>query len=262
MTYRLNAFLYNSIGLLTGIAISFAVTASPAWSQEETSAGASPSVQLETTTADSLVVASPAVIEEHGETSGHTEGAISHSTEGAMPAGAIDERHDLEANIGFPQLKPDTYVRQIFWLFVSFIILFTLMSKVALPKVGAVLDTRAAQKEGNLKSAEQMHDEATKVKTAFEASLAKAHESAAETLKAAENVIVDKTAAENTKFAEQARTRIVAAEQAITKAKQDALASLADISAEIAADMVNKITGAQLTKADAKKAVTAEMQKG
>lgn len=256
MTYRLNAFLSNSIGLLTGMAIAFAVTAAPAWSQEEASAGASPSVQLETTTADSLVVAAPAVIEEHGE------GAVSHSTEGAMPAGAVAEKHDLEANIGFPQLKPDTYVRQIFWLFVSFIVLFTLMSKVALPKVGAVLDTRAAQKEGNLKSAEEMHDEATKVKTAFEASLAKAHESAADTLKAAENVIVDKATAENTKFAEQARARIVSAEQAIAKAKQDALASLADISAEIAADMVNKITGAQLTKADAKKAVAAEMQKG
>jgi glycerol-3-phosphate acyltransferase PlsX len=42
-----------------------------------------------------------------------------------------------------PQLNPKTMATQLFWLAVTFIALYVLMAKVALPKVGAVIDARA-----------------------------------------------------------------------------------------------------------------------
>lgn len=170
------------------------------------------------------------------------------------------EPAEAEENVGFPQLNAKTYPSQLLWLFVSFGLLYTLMSKVALPRVGEVLDARRAHKENDLKRAEQLQEEATKVKAAYEAAIAKAQSEAQDAQHAAEQEISEKIAAENAKFGEAARKRVATAEQNIARAKEEALASLADISADVAADMVNKVAGVQVGKAEAKKAVTTVMQ--
>ncbi|TAL35143.1 MAG: ATPase [Alphaproteobacteria bacterium] len=175
--------------------------------------------------------------------------------------GKAHEGKEAEENVGFPQLNAKTYPSQLFWLFVTFALLYVLMSKLALPKVGAVLDARQSHKEGDLKRAAQLQEEATKVKAAYEAAIAKAQAEAQEAQAAAEQEISEKIAAENAKFTEAARKRVATAEQNIARAKDDAVASLADISADVAAEMVNKIAGVQINKAEAKKAVTTVMQK-
>jgi F-type H+-transporting ATPase subunit b len=162
--------------------------------------------------------------------------------------------------IGFPQLNAASYPSQLFWLGVAFVLLYALMSKLALPRVGAVLDIRRAQKDGNLTKAGQMNDEAEKIKTAYEKSLAKAQKSAAEALAAAERSISDKTSEAQSRFAENSRKRLVAAEQNIARAKTEALHSLIDISADVATDMVRKVANVEISKADAKKAVTSAME--
>ena len=182
------------------------------------------------------------------------EGAVAPSSErAAAPA-------EAEENVGFPQLNAKTYPSQVLWLFVSFAILYALMSKLALPRVGEVLDTRRAHKENDLNRAGQLQEEATKVKAAYEAAIAKAQAEAQDAQHAAEQEISEKIAAENAKFGEAARKRVATAEQNIARAKDEALASLADISADVAADMVNKVAGVQVGKAEAKKAVTTVMQ--
>lgn len=173
-----------------------------------------------------------------------------------------EEAHETAADIGFPQLKPDSYASQVFWLVISFAVLYVMMSKIALPRITEVIDMRNTQKNGNLSRAEQLQEEAAKVRSAYEGSLAKAQETAHGAMTETEENVAEKIAAENAKFSDHARKRIVTAEQNIAKAKSDALSSLADISAEIAADIVHKITDVQIAKADAKKAVLAEMQKG
>ncbi len=161
-------------------------------------------------------------------------------------------------DIGFPQLKTDSYASQVFWLAVAFVALFGLMSKIALPKVGAILEHRKAQKSENIEQAEKMTNDAMKLKKSYETSLAKAQAKAHESLRSAEVTIKEKTAEKNAAFAEQSRKRLLATEQKIVKAKNDALESMADISAEIAAEMVHKIAGIAVNKADAKKIVSAQ----
>lgn len=171
------------------------------------------------------------------------------------------EPAEAEEDIGFPQLKAKTYPSQVFWLFVSFALLYALMSKIALPRVGEVLDTRRAHKENDLKRAEQLQEEATKVKAAYEAAIAKAQAEAQDAQRAAEQEISEKIAEKNAEFAEKARKRVATAEQNIARAKDEALGSLADISADVAAEMVNKVAGVQVGKAEARKAVNDVMQK-
>jgi F-type H+-transporting ATPase subunit b len=163
---------------------------------------------------------------------------------------------------GFPQLNVSSYPSQLFWLGVAFVLLYALMSRIALPRVTAVLDRRRSQKDGDLTKAGQLNDEAEKIKTAYEKLLAKAQKTAAEAMTAAERAISGKISEAQSRFADNSRKRLAAAEQNIAKAKADALHSLIDISAEVAADMVQKIADIQVNKTDATKAIMSVMQKG
>ena len=59
-----------------------------------------------------------------------------------------------------PQLDISTFVPQIFWLAVSFAVLYVLMSRVALPRMTAILEMRAGRIEGDLKEARRLKAEA------------------------------------------------------------------------------------------------------
>lgn len=165
-------------------------------------------------------------------------------------------------SVGLPHLNTATYISQIFWLFVAFALIYTLMSKLSLPRVAKVLAARQALREGNLAKASELQEDAEKTKVSYEAALAKAQTAAQASLIATEQEISEKIAAESARFAEQSRKRIAMAEQNIAKAKADAVNSLTDISAEIAAEIVGKIADVQMSKTDAKKAVESVMQKG
>ena len=165
-----------------------------------------------------------------------------------------------QENLGFPQLDTHTYASQVFWLFVAFVLLYALMSRIALPRVMEVLEARRSQRDGNLEAAGVTNGEAEKIRAAYEKSLAQANKKAGETIRAAERAASEKMSEEQSRFADTARKRLVTTEQNINKAKAEALHSLADIAADIAADMAQKIADVQINKADAKKTVLAVMQ--
>ncbi|MDP2205669.1 MAG: hypothetical protein Q8K65_05125 [Alphaproteobacteria bacterium] len=186
--------------------------------------------------------------------------ALSNTTEEAFdvdPAAAATKKKS-----GLPQLDPSSYPSQIFWLLVSFVVLYTLMSRVALPRVTEVLDMRQTQRDNNLNRAEHLQEDAAKIRQTLDAAMAAAQAEAQATVSAREQENAKKTAAENARFLEHARNRIASAEQNIAKAKEEALQSLSDISAEVAADIVQKISGTAANKNDAKKIVVKLMQEG
>lgn len=186
-----------------------------------------------------------------------TEEAFDVNVEAAAAA-----QHGEGKKSGLPQLDPSTYPSQIFWLLVSFVLLYTLMSRVALPRVTEVLDMRQTQRDNNLSRASHLQEDADKIRQTLEAAMASAQAEAQAAMNAREQENAKKLAAESARFLEHARTRIQNAEQNIAKAKEEALHSLADISAEVAADIVQKVSGVAANKNDAKKVVTKLMQEG
>lgn len=187
----------------------------------------------------------------------HAEGEASAGSETVADAAAATEHAE---KAGLPHLDTSTYTSQIFWLVVSFVLIYALMSKLSLPRVAEVLEARNVYKKGVLKRAAETQESANKMKAAYEASLAKAQGAAHQMMAETEKTISEKLAAENAKFAEAARKRVATADQAIAKARADAQQSMADVSAEIAVDIVSKIADAQINKADAKKVVTTLMK--
>ena len=66
---------------------------------------------------------------------------------------------------GMPQLNPEFWISQIFWLTLTFGILYIVLSKLILPKISANLELRRSQIQENIEAADKQREESeTKLK--------------------------------------------------------------------------------------------------
>ena len=70
------------------------------------------------------------------------------------------------------------YAPQLIWLAITFITLYVLMSRIALPRIADVLEQRQLRVTNDLEQASALRDEATKALEAYEATMAKARSQA------------------------------------------------------------------------------------
>ena len=143
-----------------------------------------------------------------------------------------------------PQLDPSTYPSQLFWLLITFVLLYVVVVKVALPRIGTVLEARQDKIDDDLKKAAARKEEAEAVLAEYEASMASAKAKAMEALQVAK----DEMAAETEKAFRRAERSVGradqgAAEARISSAKADALKNLEGPVAEVVASATSKLIG-------------------
>ncbi|WP_084646219.1 F0F1 ATP synthase subunit B [Devosia insulae] len=188
--------------------------------------------------------------------------AEEHAAEGehAAPAdahGATDTHASTEAHSEvFPPFDPASFGGQLLWLAITFAALYFLMSRVALPRIGSILETRRTRIEGDLKEAERLRQETEKAAAAYEAALAEARKNAhgiAEETRAGIKADIDGRRAD---VEATLAKRVSEAEARIQADKDAALANVGSIAAETAQALVAKISGT-VTAAEARAAVAA-----
>ncbi len=159
---------------------------------------------------------------------------------------------------GLPQLtQTDTFVGQIFWTIVTFGILYLVMSRVVIPRIGDAMEERQDKIDDDLARAEKLRGEAEQVIQEYEAALAKAREQARETHRKATAAWEKKAAKREADFAEKLGGQTREAEQRIAAAKAEALANLKEVATEISTAATAKLLGGAPKEAQAKKAVEA-----
>jgi F-type H+-transporting ATPase subunit b len=160
-----------------------------------------------------------------------------------------------EGKAGLPQLDPAGFMPQLIWLAISFVVLYLILSRVALPRIASVLDERERQMQSDIERAEKLKAEAEEALAAYERTMAEARAAAqGELRQAAQAVAADAAARESTlgaKLAQQSE----AAERAIVAAKQAAVADLRKMAGEIAGAVAGKLAGVQIAGADLAAAV-------
>src|SRR5690349_15666826 len=73
-----------------------------------------------------------------------------------------------EGPVVFPPFDATSFASQLLWFAITFGALYLLMSRVALPQIGSILDKRRARIEGDLKEAERLKGETDKAIAAYE----------------------------------------------------------------------------------------------
>ena len=75
---------------------------------------------------------------------------------------------------GFPPFDASTFASQLLWLAITFVALYLLMSRIALPRIGSILETRHQRVEGDLAEAQRLKDQSDAAIAAHEKALAEA----------------------------------------------------------------------------------------
>ncbi|WP_207099829.1 F0F1 ATP synthase subunit B' [Paracoccus shandongensis] len=81
---------------------------------------------------------------------------------------------ETETATGLPQLDLTSFGNQIFWLVVAMVVLYWIVAKVALPRIGAVLSDRQGAITGDLMAAEEFKLKAKEAEAAYDKALADA----------------------------------------------------------------------------------------
>lgn len=160
---------------------------------------------------------------------------------------------------GMPQFDLSRFPGQIFWLGVTFLVLLWVMSKVALPRIGEVLDARANRIGGDLDRAAALKAEADQIRAAYEKALGESRTKAQETGRATEAALAKEAADRQAVLGNELAGRVRAAEDRITAAKKAAMANLAGVAAEAAAMAVERVSGVKVSASEAASAAQAVM---
>jgi F-type H+-transporting ATPase subunit b len=156
---------------------------------------------------------------------------------------SIEHIPATEHGRGFPPFDAQTFASQLFWLALTFVVLYLLMSRIALPRVGAILEERRRHIDGDLA-------EAQRLKTQSDAAAA-AHEQALAEARARAQALAGETRAKAAAAAEARRrqvdatlnARIAEAEKTIAATRSAAMANVRGIAGEAAAAIVERLTG-------------------
>ena len=154
-----------------------------------------------------------------------------------------------------PQFDPNSFTPQLFWLLITFAVLFVAMWRYALPRLSNILEDRQTRIDSDLKKAAAIKGEADEVLAEYEKALAEARDKAAASIKQAS----DRMAAENAKrheaFGKKLADKTRQAELRIAAAKDEALDGLGAMAAEVAAAATVKLIGSEPPAEQVKKAV-------
>jgi len=142
-----------------------------------------------------------------------------------------------------PQLVFSDYTPQLVWLAISFVALYLLLSRIALPGIARTLADREARLNADIERAERLKKDAETTLAAYQAAIAEAQGRAqAEIRQAAEQMAAEASRRETALAADvAARTR--AAEASILEAKNKALGELRNVASEAASDLVARLSG-------------------
>ncbi|MGH7113499.1 MAG: F0F1 ATP synthase subunit B' [Stellaceae bacterium] len=143
-----------------------------------------------------------------------------------------------------PQLDATTFVPQLFWLAVTFFVLYLLMRLVALPQVGAVIAARRNRLDEDLARAAEVRAQAEAVMTAYEASLAAARAQAHDAIRETAEQAAAEAAERHRQLAAALAEQTKAAELQIADAKQQAFSEIRGVAIDVARSLAHKLTGA------------------
>ena len=147
---------------------------------------------------------------------------------------------------GMPQLNPEFWISQIFWLTLTFGILYIVLSKLILPKISANLELRKSQIQDNIEAAEkQRKDSEFKLKE-YDDIISKSKLEAKNIFKDSREKITKDINDKKETLENQINEEIKKAEKEVEAVKKNAPEKINRIAIEASSDLVKKLIGAEI----------------
>ena len=144
----------------------------------------------------------------------------------------------------FPPFDPSTFPSQLVSLAITFVALYLIVSRIALPRVGAVIDARQNKIEGDLGEAQKLKDESEAAMKAYESELASARSKAQAIGAETREKLSAASEAERKALEDKLSVRLAEAEKTIAATRATAMSNVRGIAADAASAIVQRLTGA------------------
>ena len=144
---------------------------------------------------------------------------------------------------GFPPFESSTFASQLVSLVIAFVALYLIVSRIALPRVGAVIDARQNKIEGDLAEAQKLKDESEAALKAYEADLAAARSKAQAIGAETREKLNAASEAERKTLEDRLAVKLADAEKTIAATRATAMSNVRGIAADAASAIVQRLTG-------------------
>jgi F-type H+-transporting ATPase subunit b len=144
---------------------------------------------------------------------------------------------------GFPPFQTEHFPSQLVWLGLTFILLYVLMSKIALPRIGSILADRSKRIADDIGAANRLKERSDAAHAAYEKALADARGRAqgiANETREREGAAAEET---NKRLEAELHERLAAADQSIAGKREAAMANVGSIATETASAIVERLIG-------------------
>jgi F-type H+-transporting ATPase subunit b len=155
----------------------------------------------------------------------------------------------------FPPLDAGTFVPQLVWLALTLGLLYVLLRRVVLPRVGEAIEERADRIKRDLEQAEKLRAETEDALANYEQALAEARAKSNAMAKSMRDKLTAEVDKERAKVDAAIATKLSEAERRIADTKAKALGSVGDIAGDVAGAIVARLIGKEVSKDEVKKAL-------
>ena len=144
---------------------------------------------------------------------------------------------------GMPQLNPEFWISQIFWLTLTFGILYIILSKLILPKISDNLESRKSQILENIETAESQREESEKKLKEFEKIILESKLEAKNYFNEARQKILDDINNKRNALDKEIDNEVNAAEQEIINLKNASSEKIKNIAIETSSELIKQLIG-------------------
>ncbi|WP_309665432.1 F0F1 ATP synthase subunit B' [Tabrizicola sp.] len=145
--------------------------------------------------------------------------------------------------VGMPQLDFSTWPNQIFWLLVTLVVIYFVLSRIALPRIGAVLAERKGTITNDIAAAEEMKQKAVEAEKSYNAALAQARTEAAKIVAAAKADIQKDLDAAIVRADTEIAAKAAESEKTIAEIREGAIAAVTEVARDTAKELVAALGG-------------------
>ena len=149
--------------------------------------------------------------------------------------------HGAEESGIFPPFDPTYFPSQLFWLAVTFGVLYWVLSSMILPRLSANLERRSDTIADDLDEAARLNEQAEEAKQALQVSLAQARTKARETAAKAEAAMAEEIAAETRKVDATIDQKLETAENRINEVRTEAMSNVQTVASDVASSILGKL---------------------
>ena len=162
---------------------------------------------------------------------------------------------------GMPQLNPEFWVSQVFWLVLTFGLLYIILSKLILPKISNNLESRKSQILENIETAEKQREESEKKVKEFEKIILESKLEAKNYFNQARQKILDDISNKRNALDKEIDDEISSAEKEIVNLKTASSEKIKNIAIETSSELIKQLIGEEANKSSVSAIVEEQSRK-